>query len=404
VTRVADVRRTRARLSGEIPDVTSEDISDRLVDRFQIHPRESARRRIVRRLARTALRVQQTEFRRTLGLRLSFPYNLLCIGERFGNDAATAALLQRIRHEKVECVLIPGCYLGNEDVQFWLRRGVERLEGIDVYSLDRIWNAAVPALREVFGTEVHFRQAAIESLPFPDGSFDLIATSAVLEHVQNLAAMARETSRVLRPGGWAIHHFGPLYYSFGADHCIAAYGEDRGYDHLLLDEDEYRRLIGDQTFFDRQSDPNLPFWARRDQFSFAEPCDYLALFREYFEIQYLVVKISEEGLRFRSRHPDRWAQLRAAGLSEEALLVKGMSVVLSNTRGLHQGGTSVSGGGGAHSETSDRRLVSQIALASTMVPAGECLEISSPSTGSTREYLDVSSPSTSPAGDPLDAP
>jgi SAM-dependent methyltransferase len=43
--------------------------------------------------------------------------------------------------------------------------------------------------------------AAGESLPFPDNSFDLILSHEVIEHVQDDAQAIREMIRVLRPGG-----------------------------------------------------------------------------------------------------------------------------------------------------------------------------------------------------------
>ena len=43
--------------------------------------------------------------------------------------------------------------------------------------------------------------AAIEFLPFADSSFDLVISVAVLEHVRNPFAAARELVRILRPGG-----------------------------------------------------------------------------------------------------------------------------------------------------------------------------------------------------------
>jgi SAM-dependent methyltransferase len=40
-----------------------------------------------------------------------------------------------------------------------------------------------------------------ESLPFPDGSFDLVHARAVLHHARNLTALCREAERVLKKGG-----------------------------------------------------------------------------------------------------------------------------------------------------------------------------------------------------------
>jgi SAM-dependent methyltransferase len=41
--------------------------------------------------------------------------------------------------------------------------------------------------------------------PFADGSFDVVFSSNLLEHVEDLAALHRETGRVLRPEGYAVH-------------------------------------------------------------------------------------------------------------------------------------------------------------------------------------------------------
>jgi SAM-dependent methyltransferase len=213
-------------------------------------------------------------------------------------------------------------------VQFWLRRGVSRLQGIDVNSLAKRWATIVPELKSTFGTDVEFRQASIEKIPFKDEEFDLVASSAVVEHVRNIEAMVAETARVLRPGGWAWHDFGPLYFTFGGDHCIAAFGPSAGYDHLLLNEDAYRARLADQAFFDKHEDPNLPFWARKDQFSFLEPSAYLQHFARHFEVAHVVVKISRDALRFRKEEPRAWKQLLDAGLSEATLLTSGLAVIL----------------------------------------------------------------------------
>jgi SAM-dependent methyltransferase len=43
------------------------------------------------------------------------------------------------------------------------------------------------------------------TIPFPDGSFDAVFSSNVLEHIRDLPAMQREIKRVLRPGGLSVH-------------------------------------------------------------------------------------------------------------------------------------------------------------------------------------------------------
>ena len=51
------------------------------------------------------------------------------------------------------------------------------------------------------GVRVDLRQGVGESLPFPDGAFDLVTLDNVLEHVQDRERTLDEITRVLRPGG-----------------------------------------------------------------------------------------------------------------------------------------------------------------------------------------------------------
>jgi len=50
----------------------------------------------------------------------------------------------------------------------------------------------------------HIINAAGESLPLPSGTFDLVLSHEVLEHVQDDRAAIREMIRVLKPGGRAV--------------------------------------------------------------------------------------------------------------------------------------------------------------------------------------------------------
>jgi ubiquinone/menaquinone biosynthesis C-methylase UbiE len=310
-----------------VPSCELDDISDYLQGEFKLQPRESIRRRAVRVVARLVLKTQQNSLRSIIGSPL--PTNsLLCRGERFGDDASRSFLLSHVASEQLQNVLVPGCFIAGEDIQFWLRRGIANLTGIDVNNLKRRWAGIVPQLVRHYRCGVQFIQSPIEALPFEAGSFDLIYSTAVLEHVQNIHAMCSETARVLRPAGWAWHSFGPLYYSFSGDHCISDYGFEAGYDHLLLDETTYQNRISDQSFYDRQADPNCAYWARKQQFSFATMQNYLDSFADFFHIRHLVIKISTEGLIFKQRFPEKWDLLLQNGMNSADLLIKGLSVTL----------------------------------------------------------------------------
>jgi arsenite methyltransferase len=50
-------------------------------------------------------------------------------------------------------------------------------------------------------TNVEFREAAIEALPFPDASFDIALSNGVLSLIPDKPAALREVFRVLKPGG-----------------------------------------------------------------------------------------------------------------------------------------------------------------------------------------------------------
>lgn len=99
-------------------------------------------------------------------------------------------------------VLDAGCG-GGRNLPFFLRHG------FDVYAVDAD-GQAVRSVRDLFASmdpavpADHAQQAALESLPWDDGSFDAVVCSAVLHFArdeQAFAAMVRDMWRVLAPGG-----------------------------------------------------------------------------------------------------------------------------------------------------------------------------------------------------------
>ena len=331
--RLKDIENIRRRNADAIQPLPEGDFSASVGKLFTLKPNESLRQRLARIVARPMLAAQSHKARELTPTDTTLKVNYWTLEERYGNHACWAALMQKLpRLSKVD-VLIPGCYAAGEEVQFWLRRSVKSLSGIDIYSLDALWDRIIPELVNFYQTPITFKQGSIEAIPYEDKQFDIIVSESVLEHVQNLNAMMEETFRVLKPGGYALHTFGPLYYSYGADHCIAAYGEAHAYDHLLLCETDYRVKIADQQVFQKAvGNPNLAFWAENDQFSFATASDYLNVLEQRFEIVYSVAKISQKGLSFRANHPKKWAALLASGIPESDLIIKGLGLLVRRPR------------------------------------------------------------------------
>lgn len=67
---------------------------------------------------------------------------------------------------------------------------------------DRVF-AIDPEHRPMGGSRFCFSSA--ESLPFPDGAFDLVISCCVVEHLRDRRLALQEAVRVLRAGGWMAH-------------------------------------------------------------------------------------------------------------------------------------------------------------------------------------------------------
>jgi SAM-dependent methyltransferase len=97
-------------------------------------------------------------------------------------------------------ILVDGCGVGMY-VQALLQAAAggnaPEVHGLDIEAEHLALAAAnVPAGRYTLG--------AGEQLPYPDGSFDLVLSHEVLEHVLDDRLAAAEMARVLRPGGRAV--------------------------------------------------------------------------------------------------------------------------------------------------------------------------------------------------------
>lgn len=119
-------------------------------------------------------------------------------------------------------------------------RGRIRSIGESIYRR-RGYPAYCRRLRELSGTDLDFVHQDLisydgKSLPFADGSFDVICSNAVLEHVSDLATLAREMRRVTKEGGIGYHLL-HNYYSLSGGHVSDRLALERPWGHLLGDPD-----------------------------------------------------------------------------------------------------------------------------------------------------------------------
>jgi len=253
------------------------------------------------------------------------------VGHRFQYEFMKNNLHTTVSANNKLRVLLPGAQFNSKECRDWLScNRASSVHLLDIFDWNEGFENASEILTKWYGTDSEFNHGALDQLPFNSEIFDVIETRAVLEHVGNMKASVKEMARVLRTDGIAFHSFGPLYFSYGGDHTISSYGSAFGFDHLLLDDKEYQLRIHDDSFYDRleKEIADSRFWAINGIFSYLKVNEYLDIFKSYFDILYCLVSVSTEALLFKISYPEKWEQLKCAGLGEHDLLINGIQVIL----------------------------------------------------------------------------
>jgi len=128
-------------------------------------------------------------------------------------SAKVIAVLDRAGVSLGGRVLDAGC--GGGGMPLSLAEHADRVVGID--PIDRFSAAGVVLARERGLTNIAFARADGMGLPFADGSFDLVLSHAVIEHVADAPGYLAECRRVLASGGHCYVSTAP-YLSFAGAH------------------------------------------------------------------------------------------------------------------------------------------------------------------------------------------
>lgn len=125
-------------------------------------------------------------------------------------NSASQIYLERIDRTFVDQVLSLGIAEGNAldmgtgpgliPVMLATRAPKLRLTGVDLSTpmLEKARNAAEEA---GLANQIEFRLGDVKSLPFSQGSFDLVLCNSLLHHLSVPLALLNEISRVCKPGG-----------------------------------------------------------------------------------------------------------------------------------------------------------------------------------------------------------
>jgi SAM-dependent methyltransferase len=318
--RLDAIERSKQRIRNERETVSMDIRGIEDLKHFRLGVDRSLHRRVADLVGPTLFAMRERKQRALAAIEFPFRADRVSVGYRYAR-AAFQRVQNRLKPIKdIKSVLVQGCWLGDGEVQHWLARGVPSVSGVEIVNMVECWKSTVPELEREYGIKPDFRHGTVENLPFETHSIDLVASAAVYEHVYDLDRAMAEVARVLRPGGLTSHEIGPLYYSYGGDHCST------NYDHLMLGDGEYKRFLGDNDHFAKLPDPNCRNWALLDKFSFATAAEYLNCIQRHLNVECVLAIICPEAIRFREESPKDWATLIAAGIPACDLLTVGLCV------------------------------------------------------------------------------
>ena len=145
-------------------------------------------------------------------------------------------------------------------------------------------------------TNFSLENGDIRKTRFKDDEFDILISSSVFEHIQNMDIALKEMNRILKPGGFVYSHFGPIWSgSYGHHLWLVEESIVHTYHntilpphcHLLMTEQEVARWLeqNGHSITQAKSIANYVFHSKgQNHLMFS---DYERLMSNFFEIIFL---------------------------------------------------------------------------------------------------------------------
>ena len=154
--------------------------------------------------------VDDAAIRRHASVRFRSEYDYAVF--EYWRSAKVLAYLEKAGITTLDRVLDDGCGGGGMCVSF----GEEARSVIGIEPGDRFRGVGTRLAAEKGVSNIHFAHADGTALPFKDGSFDLVLSHSVIEHVADPLAYLKEARRVLAPSGVMLLNTAPYLSTSGS--------------------------------------------------------------------------------------------------------------------------------------------------------------------------------------------
>jgi ubiquinone/menaquinone biosynthesis C-methylase UbiE len=249
------------------------------------------------------------------------------MGQRGNDYESHRRRVDRFLSIKGKELLIAGCGTG-KDMESWLTHAPKRIVGVDFFDYTRAWEAGKAHFRRLApNMEIAFRQEDLTDLEgLEAGSFDIIASDAVFEHLQDFDDAISQMARLLKQGGLIYATFGPLWHCWGGDHLGGRKGLVNGYNHLTMEKEAYLAYLEGLGDFSHHEEDGRT-WVYNDLFSYLKPAQYLEkLEAAGFEKLYASAILEERAFLFKERQPEKFAELEMQ-FGFENIVITGMTII-----------------------------------------------------------------------------